>query len=198
MNHFPVYNKTEDEVEAIKAKFAEQDRVKHFDSSRDVREMGPANYRFAEDEELRKQQQDALRGMTRETAEARRETGAVDVRPGEVEGMQAAEPFVPGTSRAQAKRRRELEERSRLLAERKRRKKGGDEAEAPKDTPPPPPPKVAETSAVSAAAPIDPFAALEAQTKTNQGSSSRRHTPPNAADAFLAQLEHDIMKGKGR
>ena len=55
-----------------------------------------------------------------------KETGAVDVRPGEVEGLAAPEgaavPSVPQKSRAQEKRKREIEERRRLL-EAKRRKK---------------------------------------------------------------------------
>ena len=136
--------------------------------------------------EARQQNLDELKRRREETMKAREETGAVTLRPGEVEGMRAEEDSVPGKSRAQEKRKREQEER-RLLLQAKRQKKGI----ATKTGSVPAPlldvkPAVPSTSA-------DPFAALEAQAQAASSRSSTKQDSRTDADAFLAQLEQDVL-----
>ena len=127
-------------------------------------------------------QQAALNQRHEETREAREKAGAVDVLPGRIEGMRADEATgsEPTRSRAQEKRKRELEERKKLLEARKR-KKTGKEDEPIKET--------LSASSTKGDVPLpahaasDPFAMLEAGVST-----------PNAADAFLAQVEQEMLK----
>ena len=150
---------------------------------------------------------DELRKAREETEKTRQDVGALDLKPGEVEGMvsQSGEGggVIPQKSRALEKRKRDLEERRRML-DAKRRKKIPDSGTTPDETPvfsmPPddsdkpahPPdyilPKMAQE-------PIDPFAALEAQTIQPIGKGKEKQTASHLsdADAFLANLEHDIM-----
>lgn len=90
------------------------------------------------------------------------------------------------------KRKWELEERKKQLDARKRKKTGGggvtvpvSEAYSTKDG--------SRMSAVAA----DLTPGLEPQEAARKETSTikdRPRTPPNAADAFLAQLEQDMMK----
>lgn len=140
-----------------------------------------------------------LRQTREETEKSRQEAGATDVKPGEAEGMTEEEVAVPKKSRALEKRKREIEERRKLI-EAKRRKKDpsvATTADAPsssraKPTPPPTDPMHALVQPSS-----DPFAALETQsTPTDKGKGKQAMSTLDAADAFLANLELELMSGK--
>jgi hypothetical protein len=115
-----------------------------------------------------------LKGAREETGKTRAEFGAVDLRPGEVEGMQAGSGAGgnggggTGKSAALEKRKRDLEER-RKLVDMKRRKKTGN-------------PPVVEPPSDSSL----------------PRSQSVKAVALNPADDFLAQLERDIMSGSAR
>lgn len=154
----------------------------HYDASREVRAKGAGFYQFSADEETRKQEMDGLRQARQETEKTRQELGAVDLKPGEAEGMQEAPNAL--RSRAIEKRRRELEER-RKAVEAKRRKLqtgGGPSSAAATQSSPAPPPSEPTTVVplrTSAAAPdVDDDA------------------PSSAADNFLAALERDLAMNK--
>lgn len=194
----------------------------HYDASQEVRAKGAGFYQFSGDEATRLAQMAELKASRDETERTRQEMGAVDVKPGEVEGMQDDEAGGSGTvkSRAMEKRKREIEERRKLLNAKRRKVKGGTEeqqlaAEAtlqPTEGPATP----VFTAGIeipvfkAAAASADPFKALEiqeqAQSRASKPSNSKgkgkakADAPPiNEADAFLAQLELDMLsKGKGR
>lgn len=136
------------------------------------------------------------RKIREETKRGRAEAGAEDVRPGEVEGMHPSEEASTATtkSRAMEKRKRELEERRKVL-EAKRRKVGGKE-DAFASKPSPAPESGRSTPAAVTTLASDPFAALEAQSGNAKGKRKMAEPAFNAADAFLAQLEQDIVKGK--
>jgi hypothetical protein len=191
-HHFPVYEPDANRVATIEKEYAEATAPlnQHYDASREVRAKGAGFYQFSADEETRRKQMEELKQTRLETERARQAAGAVDVRPGEMEGMRDdGEAGRNPRSRAMDKRKRELEERRKLLDAKRRKVKGASgAAESSVVTTRP---GTDEPTAV-ASAPMDPFAALEAQTaaKNNQPSSS------NPADDFLAQLERDIMKGK--
>jgi len=183
VNHFPVYEPSAERVAEIAAAHSEANNPLevHYDASREVRAKGAAFYQLSADEETRKRQMEELKSARQETEKTRQETGAVDVKAGEIEGMQEG-ASTGGKSRAAEKRKRELEERRRLVdAKRKKAKSGGD-ASLPSDA--------VEPRADVACAVPDPFAALELQ------SSSKTPTIVNDADAFLASLEREMLIGK--
>lgn len=169
-----------------------------YDASKENRAKGAGFYQFSTDEETRKAQMEELKAARMETEKTRHDTGALDVKPGEIEGMQAS-----GTSRAMEKRKRQLEERRKLI-EAKRRKiqqpkdggkpAAGSEAAAPLSPAAPPMPAV----------PADPFAALEAAaavatqatTSKSQG-KTKAAEPASDADAFLSRLEEEFLASKG-
>jgi len=126
-----------------------------------------------------------------ETVKARQEAGAVDSTPGEVEGMQAETGAAGVKSRAMEKRKRQLEERRRLV-EAKRRKLPNEAGTTPSSV---------EANGASNPQPVattaDPLPALESPTSKTKGKGKVKTAPVNNdADAFLAQLEHEIMIGK--
>ena len=169
----------------------------HYDAAREVRAKGAGFYQFSADEETRRRQMDELRAAREETARTRQGSGAADVRPGEAEGLHegagGAEVGAMGKSRAMEKRKRELEERRKML-DAKRRKVGGAGGAEQKMVAAP---LVAETKAEKGQAAPDPFAALEAQQSQTKGkgkSKATSNSPVNDADAFLAQLEQDMLK----
>lgn len=155
-----------------------------------------------------------LRKVREHTEKVRQETGALDVRPGEVEGLNTADSSVSAAvlqkSRAQEKRKRELEERRKLL-EAKRRKKNPNtntpEPSSDRETPvfsmPPdddeldhPPREKPAFKATPKS--LDPFAVLEARSGVdNEGKGKESGTAVEDADSFLANLERDIMAKKG-
>ncbi|KAI0734212.1 hypothetical protein C8Q72DRAFT_454987 [Fomitopsis betulina] len=199
VNHFPVYEPTEDRVAAIEAEYAEENSPLnvHYDAAREVRAKGAGFYQFSADEETRRRQMEELRAAREETGRTREEAGAVDARLGEAEGMRdvtgSAKDGAVGRSRAMEKRKRELEERRKML-DAKRRKVGttggaGQKMEMPVGAEEKP-----EKSQVGVA---DPFAALEArqsQHSKNKGKAKAAKSSPIDADAFLAQLKQDMLE----
>ncbi|KAH9902782.1 hypothetical protein C8Q73DRAFT_634712 [Cubamyces lactineus] len=200
VDHFPVYQQSEERAEEIKRRLAEESKPPtiHYDASREVRAKGAGFYQFSADEETRRKQMEELRKAREETQKTRAETGAEDVRPGEVEGLNSgAEANTTSTkSRAMEKRKREIEERRKLL-EAKRRKVTAKEG-TPAASASPAPDSGRSTPLPAVAQPTDPFVALEARSLDTKGETKMAETPVNPADAFLAQLEQDIMKGKSR
>jgi hypothetical protein len=178
VNFFPVYEPSADRVAEINAAAAEENNPlnQHYDASREVRAKGAASYQFSPDEETRKKQMEDFRQSRVETQRNRQEGGAVDLKPGEAEGMQADASTL--RSRAIEKRKRDLEER-RKAVEAKRRKLqngGGTPSAAPTRSPAP--------SSESAGAVPN----TKAAPNTDPASS--------AADSFLAALELDLAMNK--
>ena len=119
------------------------------------------------------------------TGKTRAELGAVDLRPGEVEGMQAgsgAGGSGGGTAKSAAleKRKRDLEER-RKLVDAKRRKKIGS-------------PPVVEPPSDSSLPTTDSQDAVQTLERPSKLQSVKA-VAANPADDFLAQLEREIMSG---
>jgi len=196
-------------VEAIRTAASEETNplASHYDAARENRAKGAAFYSFSKDEETRAREMEELRKAREQTEKTRTEVGAIDVRPGEIEGMvdtgQASEGAAEGSeglkgkdkvlaarSRAMEKRKRELEERKKLIEAKRRKVQSGEgEAQVPK-------PGI-----------VDPFAALESSTSKTptdtKGKAKRewdqKATNPAvlAADDFLSQLEKDLVT-KGR
>ena len=168
VNHFPVYEPSAARVAEIEEGFLEENNPLniHYDASKEVRAKGAGFYQFSADEETRQRQMEELKSAREETGKTRAEFGAVDLRPGEVEGMNvdAGAGGSTGRSAALEKRKRDLEER-RKLVNAKRRKKTG--------SPPPPPTKGGQTQ-----------------------DRSSESVAWNPADDFLAQLEREIMSDR--
>ncbi|KAJ3505603.1 hypothetical protein NLJ89_g7328 [Agrocybe chaxingu] len=143
VNHFPTYQPSEDRIAEIEKAYAEENNPLnvHYDASREVRAKGAAFYQFSGDEETRRQQMEEMKASREETERMRRDLGSEDVKPGEVEGMQddsgnAGEGVA--RSRAMEKRKREIEERRKILdAKRRKLKKSGtpETSNAPTSTP---------------------------------------------------------------
>lgn len=207
-NHFPVYEHgTEKQAEIIE-NYAEANNPlsAHYDASQEIRAKGAGFYQFSGDEEKRKAQMEELKAARDETSRARQDAGAVDLRPGEAEGMGngEAEGSTSARSRAQEKRKREVEER-RKLVEAKRRKLRPESHEEPSAVSPVPAvqpegPRLSPASqqrATSKPPPPtfnDPFAALESQALAlNRKSAGGAQ---DEADSFLAQLGLDLKSSK--
>ena len=194
VNFFPVYEPSAERVKAVQDEFAEADNPlsSHYDASKEVRAKGAAFYQFSGDEENRRKQMEELRAAREETKKTREDIGAMDVRPGEVEGMREANG--PSTSRALEKRKREIEERRALLEAKRRKTKGVPEEDAVKSL------SLATPPVTFVATASDPFATLEkkavASTSPTPETLETRPTTGGYtdADAFLAQLEQDILK----
>ncbi|KAL4247217.1 Coiled-coil domain-containing protein 174-like protein [Abortiporus biennis] len=203
VNHFPIYQPSEERIAEIQAEYAEENNPlnMHYDASHEVRAKGAGFYQFSGDAETRRKQMEELRKAREETEKTREDMGAVNLRPGDIEGMVA--PQEEKKSRAMEKRKRELEER-RALLEAKRRKKNPAEAQPTNSN------LQEETSSISPHVDAnlslprlpDPFAALEAQlqkpSSNKKGKQKAIALPPpeNSADAFLAALERDILVKK--
>ncbi|KAH0832948.1 hypothetical protein J3R83DRAFT_11920 [Lanmaoa asiatica] len=177
-----------------KTELAEADNPlsSHYDASKEVRAKGAAFYQFSGDEDTRKQQMEELRAAREETKKTRDDLGAMDTRPGEVEGMRAESGQT--TSRALEKRKREIEQRRALLEAKRRKTKVVPEGDG-----------VTGQASSSVTPPVtsvanDPFAALEKRadmsTSRTPEVSETRSTKGgySEADAFLAQLEQDMLK----
>lgn len=173
VGHFPVYEPSEERLAEIAKAQAEQDSPLnlHYDASREVRAKGAGFYQFSTDEDIRRAQMEELRLSREETEKARKESGALDVKPGDIEGMQGSGMI--GQSKAMEKRKREIEERRKLLYA-KRRKVQPDPQVPSTSTPP--------TKSETVAAPDGPFVALGPRSTMKE------------ADDFLAQLENDLKK----
>jgi len=181
-----------------------------------VRAKGAGFYQFSGDEEERRRQMEELKMAREETEWTRKDVGAVDLKPGEVEGMQEEEGIWSGAkagkSRAMEKRKRELEDRRRMVdAKRRKVKPVGAEEESQSTASVPifnaghqdfkAPAPMFETVPPSTAVSLDPFAALETQAisvdKKGKGKTKERvaNDPQLAADDFLAQLEKEMLGG---
>ncbi|KAH8109576.1 hypothetical protein DFH11DRAFT_1515373 [Phellopilus nigrolimitatus] len=221
VNHFPVYEPSAERIAAIDeaASEAANPLATHYDATREVRAKGAGFYAFSADEEARAREMEELRLAREETERVRQETGAVNVRPGEIEGMgnepqdadanaeggrkaKGKEAVLAARSRAMEKRKRELEERKKLVEAKRRKVKapegegdGRAEAETPKAT----------------ASAADPFAALEVKAQGTIGASGEKGksrwdqtkkapkagpSTATSADDFLAQLEMDLVGKK--
>ncbi|KIL64469.1 hypothetical protein M378DRAFT_11472 [Amanita muscaria Koide BX008] len=200
VNHFPVYTPSEDRIAEIEKTFAEDNNPLniHFNATKENRAMGAGFYQFSADEETRRAQMEEFKATRDETTISRQEAGAVDLKPGEVEGMRSGEV---AKSRAMEKRKREIEER-RALIEAKRKKvkvEGSAEPKPPSETPaaaPAPTQREQQSSFVA-----DPFAALEAETPPQapqkkgkeKGKGKGKSTE---VDSFLAQLGKDLLASR--
>ncbi|KIP05024.1 hypothetical protein PHLGIDRAFT_74899 [Phlebiopsis gigantea 11061_1 CR5-6] len=179
----------------------------HYDASKEVRAKGAGFYQFSGDAETRRSQMEELKNARDETGKTRQELGAVDLRPGEMEGM--ATDAVPQKSRALEKRKRELEERRRLLEAKRRKKDPGSGTPEPIDEipvfsmPPDPPQGQPEhppdhSPHNTSQEPADPFAVLEVKASSRSGKGKQTTRPINDADAFLASLEQDMLGKRSR
>ena len=183
VNFFPVYEPSSDRVAAIQAAAAEENNPLniHYDASREVRAKGAGFYQFSADEETRKKQMEELRQTRNETEMTRQELGAVDLKAGEVEGMQEAPNAL--RNRAVEKRKRELEERRKLVEAKRRKLLNGNNSPA----------AAAATQPPARAPSSEPIAAvpIKATAAPNPNAAS------SAADSFLAALERDLaMNGR--
>lgn len=189
----------------------------HYDASREVRAKGGAFYQFSGDEETRKRQMDEFQKARDETEKMRQETGAVNVSPGDVEGMIARPAVADGVPKSKAleKRRRDIEERRKQIDAKRRKKNTDASSHGPTPVPRPsssPSPHLQDPvvpqqsssaptgpkSASSSVAALDPFALLESQLMASDKGKGKAVSSLNSADAFLANLEQDIMNGMNR
>ncbi|KAG6865719.1 hypothetical protein C0991_012365 [Blastosporella zonata] len=197
VNHFPVYEPSAERVAEIAKTYAEENNPLniHYDASRENRAKGAGFYQFSGDEETRRKQMEELKAARDETGHIRQEMGAVDVLPGEVEGMQ--DTGNGAQSRAMEKRKRELEERRKLVVAKRRKVTGGTDTAASEQAllfPSTVPTSIALESAPPL---LDALAALEAKTKYSREKGKAKAAPVSDADTFLAKLEHDF-RSKGR
>lgn len=185
MHNFATYEPDVARQEQIK-KFLEEQKEgpldKHYDASNENRAKGAGFYAFSQDEEERRKQMEELLNTRKETMEVRKDTGAMDLKPGEAQGLKAEGSGGKVHTAAMAKRKKELEERRNMI-QMKRRKVTGDVAEssATQSSPASSSRPAAQPSALSSssgsapdrghtgdpyttleATPSDPFAALEA------------------------------------
>jgi hypothetical protein len=202
VNFFPVFEPSAERVQAVQEAYSEANNPlsSHYDASKEVRAKGAGHYQFSADEETRKQQMEELRSARMETEKTRQDAGAVDLKPGEVEGMRD-DSTTAGASRSRAmeKRKRDIEERRKIL-DAKRRKVKGDETPAVRglgsDT--------SEPATLEAQDTSGPFAALERQATNTSDRPNRKgkqkgtndSVPKTEADDFLAQLEREILGGR--
>ncbi|CAA7267147.1 unnamed protein product [Cyclocybe aegerita] len=225
VNHFPTYQPSEDRVAEIEKAYAEENNPLnvHYDASREVRAKGAAFYQFSGDEETRRQQMEEMKASREETERMRRNLGSEDVKPGEVEGMQDDSGNTGegvARSRAMEKRKREIEERRKLLDAKRRKLKKSDTPEA-SNPPTSTPTTMATTTTASgeergkttssvsddpsatldnaskAQHPnADPFAALESQTSKESKGKQKAQPASSEADSFLAQLEGEFLASR--
>lgn len=177
VNFFPVYEPSSERVAEIQAAAAEENNPLniHYDAGREVRAKGAGFYQFSADEETRKKQMEELQQVRHETEKTRQELGAVDLKAGEVEGMQDGPNAL--RSRAIEKRKRELEERRKLVEAKRRKLQPGDSSPAASTQPPAPS--------------SEPTVAVPTQTP-----GPNPVVAPSAADNFLAALERDLAMNK--
>lgn len=203
VNHFPVFEPSAERVAAIKQAASEEANplAAHYDASRENRAKGAAFYNFSLDEETRMREMEELKRARDETEASRRAAGAVDIRPGEGEGLAgdagdvAKDEVGSIKSRASEKRKREIEER-RALIEAKRKKKTNGAVSSAREVP---------TQDNETPRPSDPLASLELQLRkgVNEEKGKEKHKSrwdmgtntkdsTSVADDFLAQLEQDL------
>ncbi|KAJ3815564.1 hypothetical protein EV368DRAFT_81778 [Lentinula lateritia] len=201
-NHFPTYQHTEDRITEIINEHSEENNPleKHYDPNLEIRDRGAASYTFSTDEKTRQAKLNELKSRHLETDAIRKEMGAMDVLPGEIEGMQV--PEVRSSVKGSEKRKREIEERRKMLDA--KRKKVGTVIEEPQPATVSAPTFDTTTSlkrnSQTSGLPqqVDPFSALESATfskpppNKGKGKSSSQHD----ADEFLAQLGNEMLNKK--
>lgn len=192
VNFFPVYEPSAERVKAVEEELIEAQKRPdtHYDAAKEVRAKGAAFYQFSADEETRKQQMEELRSAREGTKKTREDVGAVDVQPGEVEGM--CDDETSSTNRALEKRKREIENRRALLEAKRKKLKVDGNAPPSQAMPEPQTPPVFNQA-------NDPFAALETQVSKTLPRKPKAAICLNVAstvdaDAFLAQLEQEVLK----
>jgi hypothetical protein len=196
-----VFEPSAERVQAVQDAYSEANNPlsSHYDASKEVRAKGAGHYQFSADEETRKQQMEELRSARMETEKTRQDAGAVDLKPGEVEGMRD-DSTTAGVSRSRAmeKRKRDIEERRKILDAKRRKVKGG-ETTAGRGFEP----DTAEAVALEVQDTSGPFAAPERQVTDSSDRPNRKgkqkgtndSVPKTEADDFLAQLEREILGG---
>ena len=190
VNYLPIYTPSEERIAEISKEYAEDTNPLnvHYDASKEVRAKGAGFYQFSADEETRKKQMEELKNVREETEKTRKDLGAVDILPGELEGMREG----PTKSRAMEKRKREIEERRRLLEEKKKRKispsaESGNIARVQAET---------RTTSLPEA---DPFAVLESIAPPKPAPFAKKsQATSDAAGVFLAQLQQEFLSAKKR
>lgn len=198
VNYFPVFEPSAERVQAVQDAYSEANNPisSHYDASKEVRAKGAGHYQFSADEETRKQQMEELRSARMETEKTRQDAGAVDLKPGEVEGMRD-DSTTPGAlrSRAMEKRKRDIEERRRIL-DAKRRKVKGDETPAGRgsepDTSEAATLEVQDISGLFAAPKRQVTDASDRPDRKGKQKGTNDSVPKTEADEFLAQLEREI------
>jgi len=189
VNHFPIYIPSEERIAEISKEYAEDTNPLnvHYDASKEVRAKGAGFYQFSADEETRKKQMEELKNVREETEKTRKDLGAVDILPGELEGMREG----PTKSRAMEKRKREIEERRRLLEEKRKKRKVSPSGNIA-------PVQAVETQTTSLSE-ADPFAVLESIAAPKPAPIVKKpQSAPDAASAFLAQLQQEFLGAKKR
>ncbi|KAG9016638.1 hypothetical protein FRB90_002704 [Tulasnella sp. 427] len=132
VGHFPTYEPTAERQEALANALEEarKDPLQHYDASKEYRARGAGFYQFATgDEEARQRQMEELKQARLETMEKREELG-VDVG-GDGGGEAASENVKKPVNWAVEKRKRETEERRKLIEAKRKKVKiddGGDAA----------------------------------------------------------------------
>ncbi|KAG1905272.1 uncharacterized protein F5891DRAFT_1008473 [Suillus fuscotomentosus] len=202
VNYFPVFEPSAERIQAVQDAYSEDNNPlsSHYDASKEVRAKGAGYYQFSGDEETRRQQMEELQSARIETEKIRQDAGAVDLKPGEVEGMRD-DSITAGASRSRAmeKRKRDIEERRKIL-DAKRRKVKGDETLAGRGLEP----DNSEAVTLEAQDTSGPLVALERQTTDASDRHKRKgkqkgtddSVPKTEADDFLAQLEREILGGR--
>ncbi|KAJ3755473.1 hypothetical protein EV360DRAFT_85880 [Lentinula raphanica] len=194
-NHFPTFQPDEERRTQIEKEYSEENRPleTHYDPNSEIRDRGAASYTFSGDAKTRQAIMEELKMSHVETEYIRKEMGAVDVRPGEVEGMQASE--IGSSARGTEKRKREMAKRQEALLDARRKKaKTTVNASQPGPDATPPTVKSANLKQSPVTKSVDPFAALESATSSPL---ARKHdkgkTDLPEADEFLAQLGNDML-----
>ena len=192
VNHLPIYTPSEERIAEISKEYAEDTNPLnvHYDASKEVRAKGAGFYQFSADEETRKKQMEELKNVREETEKTRKDLGAVDILPGELEGMREG----PTKSGAMEKRKREIEERRRLLEEKKKKRKISPSADSGNIARV----QAAETRTTSLPE-ADPFAVLESIAASKPAPIAKKsQATPDAAGVFLAQLQQEFLSAKKR
>jgi hypothetical protein len=128
-----------------------------------------------------------LRLAREETEQSRQGAGAISVRPGDIEGMQAE----GSKSRALEKRKRELEERRKLLDAKRRKTRANDDSKGESNLLP-----TVEQDAPSHTISIQPTYS-DVRSPAHDAQPPAVATMKDLADDFLARLEKDMLEGKG-
>ncbi|KAH9945244.1 uncharacterized protein BXZ73DRAFT_96234 [Epithele typhae] len=196
--HFPTFEPSAERREAIQTELAESQKspAHYYDSTLEVRTRGAGAYNLPLDKDERERALQSMADSRAETNLNREATGAITVKPGEVEGMVADGPK---RKRGQAERERAKEARKQEIKNYKKKRTKGPELDAVEHSTAP---RASETTspvpALGGPKVVDPFAALEATVTTDRmrGNPSSHGKSSTEADAFLAGLNLQGMSHK--